>query len=238
LPKVVIPGAVTSIGSGAFFECSSLTNAALPGSLTNIGDYSFSFCPLGNIQIPTNLSTIGPWAFESCAVTNLVIPPNVTSISNGAFDESTGLQSVTIFGSGIAIAPDAFFGCESLTNLFFAGNAPILAPSVFAYDSNVTAYYLDGTTGWGEFTDSSGVPAVLWNPVIQAVGGQFGIEGNQFGFDITGTTNIPIVVEACTNLANPFWIPLQSLTLTNGIFYFAEPFQSNNPSRFYRISSP
>jgi hypothetical protein len=31
---------------------------------------------------------------------------------------------------------------------------------------------------------------------------------------ITGTTNIPIVVEDRTNLANPVWIPLQTLTLT------------------------
>jgi hypothetical protein len=45
-------------------------------------------------------------------------------------------------------------------------------------------------------------------------------------------------VEACTNLANPVWTSLQSLTLTNGLFYFAEQFQSNEASRFYRISSP
>jgi hypothetical protein len=141
-------------------------------------------------------------------------------------------------GSGIEISPDAFFACESLASLFVAGDAPILAPAAFAYDTNAIAYYLDGTTGWSEFTESSGIPAVLWNPVIQASDGNFGVRNGQFGFDITGTTNIPIVVEACTNLANPVWTSLQSLTLTNGLFYFAEQFQSNEASRFYRISSP
>jgi hypothetical protein len=46
------------------------------------------------------------------------------------------------------------------------------------------------------------------------------------------------VVEACTNLGSPVWIPLQTLTLTNGSFYFSEPFEGNLTGRYYRISSP
>ena len=64
------------------------------------------------------------------------------------------------------------------------------------------------------------------------------MQNNQFGFNITGTSNIPIVVEACTNLASPVWTALQSLTLTNGLFYFSEPLQTNGSGRYYRISSP
>ena len=33
---------------------------------------------------------------------------------------------------------------------------------------------------------------------------------------ITGTSNLVIVVEACTNLANPAWFPLRTNTLTGG----------------------
>ena len=64
------------------------------------------------------------------------------------------------------------------------------------------------------------------------------MRSNQFGFDITGTSNIPIVVEASANLAGPVWTPLQSLTLTNGLFHFSDPQWTNYPVRFYRISSP
>jgi hypothetical protein len=81
-------------------------------------------------------------------------------------------------------------------------------------------------------------PAVLRNPVIQACGANFGVSNNQFGFNIIGPTNMLWVVEACTNLANPVWTPLQTLTLTNGSFYFSEPFQTNTPGQFYRIRSP
>ena len=78
---------------------------------------------------------------------------------------------------------------------------------------------------------------MLWNPLIQATGSSFGVQTNHFGFNITGTSYIPIVVEACTNLANPTWTPLQRLWLTSSPFYFNEPFQPNSPARYYQIGS-
>ena len=79
---------------------------------------------------------------------------------------------------------------------------------------------------------------MLWKVAIQTNSASFGVASNSFGFNITGTTNVPIVVEACTNLANAMWTPLLTLTLTNGLFYFSEPLQTNNTGRYYRISSP
>jgi hypothetical protein len=64
------------------------------------------------------------------------------------------------------------------------------------------------------------------------------VRANGFGFNITGTTNIPVVVEACTNLANPIWIPLQTCTLTNGSIHFSDPGWTNYRGRFYRLRSP
>jgi hypothetical protein len=50
--------------------------------------------------------------------------------------------------------------------------------------------------------------------------------------------NIPLVVEACTNLANPIWSPLATNTLSNGSSYFSDPQWTNYPTRFYRLRSP
>ena len=102
--------------------------------------------------------------------------------------------------------------------------------------NNATIYYLYGTTGWSSPFD--GLPAVLWNPLIQTGLASFGVSNNQFGFNFTGPTNLVIMVEACTNLANPIWTPLQTLTLTNGLFYFNDPQWTNYTTRYYRISSP
>ncbi|SPE58148.1 hypothetical protein SBV1_2720012 [Verrucomicrobia bacterium] len=62
----------------------------------------------------------------------------------------------------------AFFGCTSLTRVYFEGNAPSLGgSSVFTGDNNATVYYLPGTTGWGP--TFGGLPTVLGNPpTIQA----------------------------------------------------------------------
>jgi hypothetical protein len=87
----------------------------------------------------------------------------------------------------------------------------------------------------------AGRPTSLWRlpyPVILSVGPGFGVRTNQFGFIISWATNMPIVVEATTNLANASWIPLQSLNLTNGAFYFSDPNWTNYPARIYRIRSP
>jgi hypothetical protein len=64
----------------------------------------------------------------------------------------------------------------------------------------VTAYYLPGAIGWSNaFAE---VPALRWNPMIQTGDDGFGVRSNRFGFNVVGTTNIPIMVEACTNLAH------------------------------------
>ena len=62
--------------------------------------------------------------------------------------------------------------------------------------------------------------------------------GGQFGFSITGPTNATIVVEACTNLANPVWIPMVTNTLNNGTNFFSDAQWTNHPCRFYRVSEP
>jgi hypothetical protein len=83
-------------------------------------------------------------------------------------------------------------------------------------------------------------PAVLWDPLMQANGPGFGVHANQFGFNITSRTNLPlpIVVEACTNLTSASWTALQTCTLTNGSIYFSDAAWTNYPCRFYRIRSP
>ena len=106
----------------------------------------------------------------------------------------------------------------------------------FFLSDNSTLYYLSGTTGWGFAFD--GRLAFLWNPQVQASGANFGVCTNRFGFDVTGTKNIPIVVEASADLANAAWTALQSCTLTNGSIYFSDPQWTNYPTRSYRIRSP
>jgi hypothetical protein len=148
-----------------------------------------------------------------------------------------------VTGASITSIGDyAFNSCANLASIYFKGNAPGANSSVFSGANNVTVYYLPGTTGWDNFAQSSGISTVLWNPQAQS-GASFGVRTNRFGFNIIGSSNLVIVVEACTDLANPVWSPVGTNTLntfigTNGTSNFSDPDWTNYPGRFYRLRSP
>ena len=236
-----VPDGVTSIGENAFWGCPSLTSITIPISVTSIGDLAFSGCySLTSLTIPDSVTSIGYCEFLNCYnLTSVTIPNGVTSIGEFAFASCTSLANVTIPDSVSSIGEEAFANCFILTGVYFRGNAPSLGSGVFASDDNATVYYLPGTTGWATFDANSGLgPAVLWNAQVPAGNASFGVKTNQFGFIITGTSNIPVVVEACTNLACPAWTPLQTCTVTNGAIYFCDPQWTNYPARFYRVCWP
>jgi hypothetical protein len=178
--------------------------------VTCIGDNAFLFIP--------NL--------KGALVTSVTIPRSVTSIGSGAFANNNGW----LFG-------DPSLG---LNGVYFQGNAPSIAPTAFSSDI-ATVYYLPGTTGWDVFSTTTGVPTALWllpNPMILSFEPDFGMQTNCFHFTISWATNIPIVVEACTDIANPVWSPVATNTLTAGSSYFSDPQWTNYPGRFYRLRSP
>jgi len=114
---------------------------------------------------------------------------------------------------------------------------------VFINDSGATVYYSARTTNWSNFALGSAVPTVLWNPQAPAGDSLFGVQSNQFGFNITGNSNMVVVVEAATNLVTPVWTALSTNTLstfvgTNGTAYFSDPRWTNYPARYYHFRMP
>lgn len=197
-------------------------------------------CPstkAGSLTIPATVTSIDAWAFAYCGgLTNITLPPDLAGLRNYTFLLCSGLQTLTIPKNVTALRDGCFALCSSLQSVFFQGNAPTEATQLFERDDNATVYYLPGTAGWGP--TFGGRPTMLWNPQIQTSGPGFGVGPGGFGFSITGTTNIPIVVEACTSLTSSNWVALQSLNLTNGMFYFSDANWVNFPARIYRIRSP
>ncbi len=263
LKSVTIPNTVTSIGNAAFAQCNSLTNATIdngvtsigsgafeydyglssvtiPGSVTSIGDEAFYYCSnLTSVTIPNSVTNIGDGAFESSGLKSVTIPNTVTSIGDIAFGNCFSLTNVTIPNSVTNIGSYAFSFCGFLTSVYFTGNAPSPTNDSTVFSSDpATVYYLPGTTGWGALFD--GLPTAPWflpNPLILNNGPGFGVQPGGFGFTISWATNVSVVVEAATNLANPVWIPVSTNTLTGGTNYFSDPQWTNYPARFYRITS-
>jgi hypothetical protein len=188
---------------------------------------------------------IGTDMFLNCtALTNITLPDGLIGFGDEPFANCSSLINITIPGSVTDLWQTAFAVCPNLKGVFFKGNAPTWAEAwvgamTFLGSTNVIVYYLPGTTGWD--TTFSGRPTALWflpNPAILNFKPNFGVQPNGFGFTISWATNIPVVVEACTNLSNPAWLPVQTNALTDGSAYFSDSQWTNYPGRFYRLRSP
>ena len=242
-----IPASVVSIGDGAFanaYGVSAITvDPANPyysnspeGVLFSKDGTSLLQYPdsrPGPYTIPATVSYIGYGAFAGSEhLSSISVPNAVTNVGDRAFGNSY-LVTIT-FGTNVAnIGYGEFQTAYNLQGIYFQGNAPTFAGGEFTSFLHPIVYYLPGTTGWGNSFDT--VSAELWNPQAIAAG----VQNNQFGFNITGSTNLTVVVQGATNLVNPSWEALSTISLTTaGTGTFSDADWINHPSRFYRFTNP
>ena len=118
MATVSIPSTVTSIGTGAFIECKSLTsNITIPDGVTVINNSTFNGCEkLTTVVLPSGLTTIGAGAFAGCdklssigvaGSTTNALPTSLTAIGTSAFTSSS-LPAITLNEGLKTIAGDAF----------------------------------------------------------------------------------------------------------------------------------
>ena len=153
--ELVIPNGVTSIPSGAFIDCTSLTSVTIPDSVTSIGSSAFSGCTsLTGITIPDSVTSIGSSAFSDCSsLTSIIIPDSVTNIGEGAFRYCSSLTSITIPDSVTSIGSSAFSGCISLMGITIPDSVTSIGKNAFYGCEGLTIYCVAESkpSGWNSY---------------------------------------------------------------------------------------
>jgi hypothetical protein len=209
LTNVTIGSGATSIGVGAFGDCTSLTSisidtlnsaySSVDGALFNKTQTTLVQYPAGitatSYMIPNGAATIGYLAFAHCTnLTSVTIPNSVTSIADHAFWNSFSLTNVTIGNGVTSVGSRAFIECTSLVAVYFQGNAPsLIGEFPFDGDNYATVYYLPGTTGWG--TTFGGRPTSLWIEVpaiLNSPQTQTTEVGSEVGLRVKANSPLPL----------------------------------------------
>lgn len=138
---------VVSIGYAAFQNC-GITDVKIPGSITELGPFSFFNCTnLTNVVFNgvTNLKSIGMYAFANCSkLETFTVPDGVTELDVSAF-QSSGLTNIILNNQLNTICENVFAYCEKLQCINLERTSVKIIKHLAFHHSNLKKIYLPQT---------------------------------------------------------------------------------------------
>lgn len=199
LTSIIIPSTVTSMlgifngrhggsSTGAFINCTSLTNIVLNTYVSNFSTVFFRV-NAPNLSITFNYQGIIPSDLRYHLTTtdelkSIFIGNQITTISNFAFWNCINLNNVIIPASITTIGNYAFGNCQNLNTVTFLGSIPSIGTNNFTSTTDTSFYVVDGetntnpvtaTTSLSMFTNKTQIS--LGSPTIT----NFSIPSKQYG---------------------------------------------------------
>ena len=139
----------------------ALATVGLPGSITDMGDYTFYYCSmLTGVFIPNSVTEIGDYAFEDCiGLTSAKISSSITSIGSSIFRDCAGLESISIDSNNATY--DSRNNCNAIittsSNSLLSGCKNTIIPSGV---TSIGGSAFDGCTGLISIDIPSGVTSI------------------------------------------------------------------------------
>ena len=222
LTSITISDGVTSINGDAFEDCTSLTSVTIGKGLTSIESEAFKGCTdLTSINIPDGVTRIALCAFYDCSsLTSITIPDGVTSIEYEVFYGCSSLASITIGDGVTSIEYEAFRGCSGLTSITIPESVTSIGGWAFYGCSNLTSITIpDGVTSINNstFYGCSGLTSLTIGAGVTSI-------GREAFRGCSGLTSITIPDSVISIDDNAFWgcSGLTSLTIGAGVTSIGE----------------
>ncbi len=212
LEKVVLPAGLERIGIDAFTGCTSLKSLNIPASVAEIGMYPARSCTsLQEITVASGNRYYTSWngalytkdmkkliQYPGGRTGGVVIPQGVETLNLDSIS-CPGMTSILLPASLKLIASAAFYGCDHLTDVYYAGSKAQWAlvdnkgsMNEALEQANMHYNYknaLPPVTAKAEYIASTGKPYLKWTPVEGAAKYEVYRSGSKNGtYTLLGTT--------------------------------------------------
>ena len=189
IENVIIENGITSIGSYAFYRCSSLESIEIPEGVASINEGAFSGCSsLESITIPSSVTSIVDGAFPGCSslrsINVDINNKNYTSESGILFNKGKrelvtypagkkDIKEYVIPNSVTSIGSDAFEGCSSLKDIDIPSSVTRIGSSAFSGCSSLESINIPSSVtsiGDGAFSGCSSLESINIPEGVTSIG--------------------------------------------------------------------
>lgn len=233
---VTIPGTISYIGEGAFYDCGNLNSVTLEYGVEKIGMWSFYKTSIEYLYLPDSVEYIGESAFSYCDDLKFVdMGRNVKSVREWAFNECISLTSVSLPSSLKKISQRTFFNCTSLSSVVISEGIELIEEYAFRGCTSLLSVAIPSSVGRIEDGAFSfcGLRDIILNEGLKSIGDLAfcaisadeiiipdGVE--EIGYD---------VFSSCENLER---ISLPNSLVCTGDYFFGSNYYAADKTIYYR----
>ena len=146
LKSINLPNGLKKLEQLAFYNCTSLEEITVPGSVKEIGAYCFSACKnLSKINLQEGLEKIIDNAFSYVAIKDITIPSTVTSIGVNVFNQNKLLENIIIAGENY-IYESKILMPKNKSKILFIADSYLNSVNTFEIPEGVKEFHISIST--------------------------------------------------------------------------------------------